>query len=95
MVDINAHTEDLPGGPRLVAFNQNAYLTFEHTEAAGAALYDRFAAAMTVSEDSAEYLRFAFPGLRAEAVPNAVDPIVFHPVAEAPARRLAPSPKRF
>jgi glycosyltransferase involved in cell wall biosynthesis len=84
----------IPSGPRLVAFNQNAYLTFEHTEAAGAALYDRFAAAMTVSEDSAEYLRFAFPGLRAEAVPNAVDPAVFHPSPDPPARRLALMPRK-
>jgi glycosyltransferase involved in cell wall biosynthesis len=84
----------LPSGPRLVAFNQNAYLTFEHTEAAGPRLYERFAAAMTVSEDSAEYLRFAFPGLRAEAVRNAVDPALFHPAAETPARRLALMPRK-
>ena len=84
----------IPSGPRLVAFNQNAYLTFEHTEAAGPDLYRRFEAAMTVSGDSAEYLRFAFPGLRAEAVPNGVDPEVFHPAAEAPPKRLALMPRK-
>jgi glycosyltransferase involved in cell wall biosynthesis len=83
----------IPSGPRLVVFNQNAYLTFEHADGAGPALYQRFEAAMTVSEDSAEYLRFAFPGLRAQAVPNGVDPAVFHP-AEAPPRRLALMPRK-
>jgi glycosyltransferase involved in cell wall biosynthesis len=86
--------DQIPSGPLLVAFNQNAYLTFEHAPGAGPDLYRRFAAAMTVSEDSAEYLRFAFPGLRAEAVPNAVDPEVFHPVGEPPPRRLALMPRK-
>lgn len=86
--------EQIPSGPRLVAFNQNAYLTFEHTERAGPALYERFEAAMTVSEDSARYLRFAFPGLRAEAVPNGVDKTVFHPADEPPPRRLALMPRK-
>jgi glycosyltransferase involved in cell wall biosynthesis len=84
----------IPSGPRLVAFNQNAYLTFEHTGAAGPGLYRRFEAAMTVSEDSAEYLRFAFPGLRAEAVPNGVDPAVFHPAEGTPRRLLALMPRK-
>jgi glycosyltransferase involved in cell wall biosynthesis len=86
--------DQIPSGPLLVAFNQNAYLTFEHTPGAGPGLYRRFAAAMTVSEDSAEYLRFAFPGLRAEAVPNAVDPAVFHPAAEPPPPQLALMPRK-
>lgn len=84
----------LPQAPRLVAFNQNAYLTFEHTAAAGAELYARFEAAMTVSEDSAEYLRFAFPGLRVEPVADAVDTAVFHPAEEQPQRRLALMPRK-
>jgi glycosyltransferase involved in cell wall biosynthesis len=84
----------IPRGPRLAAFNQNAYLTFEHTEAAGGSLCERFEAAMTVSEDSAEYLRFAFPGLRVEAVPNGVDPTVFQPAADPPPRRLALMPRK-
>jgi hypothetical protein len=84
----------IPSGPLLVAFNQNAYLTFEHAPGAGPDLYRRFAAAMTVSEDSADYLRFAFPGLHAEAVPNAVDPAVFHQVNEPPPRRLALMPRK-
>jgi glycosyltransferase involved in cell wall biosynthesis len=86
--------DQLPTGLRRVAFNQNAYLTFEHTPAAGEALYAGFEAAMTVSEDSADYLRFVFPDLRVEAVADAVDPDVFHPVAQAPPRRLALMPRK-
>ena len=41
--------------------------------------YDAFARALTVSPDSAEFLRFAFAGLDVRVVPNAIDPEVFHP----------------
>jgi glycosyltransferase involved in cell wall biosynthesis len=84
----------LPRRPRLVAFSQNAYLTFEHVGDAAAPPYEIFDAALTVSPDSAEYLRFAFPGLRVEIVANAIDPAVFHPQADAPGRRLALMPRK-
>ena len=86
--------ERLPGGPRLVAFSQNAYLTFEHLPGRARPPYEIFDAAMTVSEDSAEYLRFSFPGLAVSIVPNGVDPAVFHPSEEMPARRIALMPRK-
>jgi glycosyltransferase involved in cell wall biosynthesis len=84
----------LPHGPRHVAFNQNGYMTFQHVPAAATPPYGGFEAAMTVSEDSADLLRFAFPGLRVEVVPNSVDPGLFHEAAEPPGRRLALMPRK-
>lgn len=86
--------ERLPGGVRRVAFNQNGYLTFQHVAAGLTPAYAGFEAAMTVSEDSAELLRFAFPGLRVEVVPNSIDPQLFHPQEELPGRRLALMPRK-
>jgi glycosyltransferase involved in cell wall biosynthesis len=86
--------DQLPQGPRRVAFNQNGYLTFQYVQAGRAPAYEGFEAAMTVSEDSAELLRFAFPGLRVEVVPNSIDPGLFRPQAEAPGRRLALMPRK-
>jgi glycosyltransferase involved in cell wall biosynthesis len=84
----------LPRTPRLVAFSQNAYLTFEHVPPGPSPPYGIFAAALTVSADSAEYLRFAFPGLEVSIVPNGIDPAVFHPRPEPPPRRLALMPRK-
>jgi glycosyltransferase involved in cell wall biosynthesis len=56
--------------------------------------YAGFEAAMTVSENSAELLRFAFPGLPVDVVPNSVDPGLFRPQAELPGRRLALMPRK-
>ena len=84
----------LPRAPKLVAFNQNAYLTYEHVPAGRAPSYEVFAAALTVSGDSAELLRFAFPGLDVSVVANAIDPGVFHPAADLPARRIAMMPRK-
>lgn len=84
----------LPREPRLVAFSQNAYLTFEHLPLGAAPRYELFEAALTVSDDSAEYLRFAFPGLDVSVVSNAIDPAVFYPADDAPGRRLALMPRK-
>jgi glycosyltransferase involved in cell wall biosynthesis len=84
----------LPRAPRRVAFSQNAYLTFEHLSPGETPPYETFDAALTVSPDSAEYLRFAFPGLDVAVVPNAVDPGVFHPLEEMPSKRLALMPRK-
>jgi glycosyltransferase involved in cell wall biosynthesis len=86
--------ERLPRTPRLVAFNQNAYLTFEHVAPGSPPPYGIFAAALTVSADSAEYLRFAFPGLAVSTVPNGIDPAIFRPLPEPPPRRLALMPRK-
>lgn len=84
----------LPEGPRLVAFNQNAYLTFARLAPGQDLSYRRFEAAMTVSRDSAEYLRFAFPRLEVAVVPNSIDCEVFHPGTGLPPRRLATMPRK-
>lgn len=86
--------ERLPRGPRLVAFNQNAYLTFDGLAPGQRLSYDRFDAALAVSPDNAEFLRFAIPGLDVSVVSNAVDPEVFRPAAEPPPRRLALMPRK-
>jgi glycosyltransferase involved in cell wall biosynthesis len=84
----------LPAGPRLVAFNQNAYLTFARLGSGQELSYRRFEAAMTVSRDSAEYLRFAFPGLEVSVVENSIDPDFFSVSEELPPRRLAMMPRK-
>lgn len=88
------HLELLPAGPRLVVFNQNAYLTFDHLRAGQRLDYGRFEAALTISADSAEHLRFAFPDLEVSVVHNAVDLDAFQPAPEAPARRIATMPRK-
>jgi glycosyltransferase involved in cell wall biosynthesis len=88
------YLDRLPRQPRLIAFNQNAYLTFEHMPPGTRPSYDIFESALTVSEDSAEYLRFAFPGLAVTVVGNSIDPELFHPPAQPPPRRLALMPRK-
>jgi glycosyltransferase involved in cell wall biosynthesis len=84
----------LPRGPRRIAFNQNGYMTFQHVPVATTPAYRDFEAAMTVSEDSAELLRFVFPGLTVEVVPNSIDPEHFYPATGQPGRRLALMPRK-
>lgn len=84
----------LPGGTRRVIFNQNGYLTFEHLGNGQVPAYGGFEAAMTVSEDSAELLRFAFPGLSVDVIPNSIDPILFRSEDGLPVRRLALMPRK-
>jgi glycosyltransferase involved in cell wall biosynthesis len=88
------HLTDLPSIPRLMAFNQNAYLTFDRVPPGREVAYGRFEAVMTVSEDSAEYLRFAFPGLDVSVVTNAIDSSVFRPGDTAPGRQIASMPRK-
>ncbi len=84
----------LPRGPRLVVFNQNAYLTWQHLPARKRPRYGIFEAALTVSADSAALLRFAFPDLPVSIVPSAVDPALFHPEAGPVGRRIATMPRK-
>jgi glycosyltransferase involved in cell wall biosynthesis len=84
----------LPRGPRLVAFNQNAYLTFAALAPGEDVSYAAFAVAMTVSQDSADYLRFAFPELEVAVVHNAIDPDLFRPAPVPAGRRIAVMPRR-
>lgn len=82
----------VPGGPRVVIFNQRAYGTFDHVPA-GQPLYRGAAALLAVSEDNAGYLRYAFPDIPTHVVRNVVDGSLFHP-GDAPARRIAYMPRR-
>lgn len=84
----------LPTGPRRIAFNQNGYMTFQHVSAATAPAYGGFEAAMTVSEDSADLLRFVFPGLAVEVIPNSIDTELFRPGGETRERKLALMPRK-
>jgi len=88
------HFDRLPHGPKLAVFNQNAYLTFAHLRAGQQLSYERFAAALTVSDNSAEYLRFAFPGLEVSVASNAIDPEIFSPEPDPPRRRIAMMPRK-
>jgi glycosyltransferase involved in cell wall biosynthesis len=84
----------LPREPRLVAFNQNAYLTYDYTPTGHPLPYSIFDAALTVSRDSAEFLRFAFPGLDVAVVANAIDLEVFHPSTGPLGKRIAIMPRK-
>jgi glycosyltransferase involved in cell wall biosynthesis len=89
----------LPIGPRIVAFNQNAYKTFSGLgeSATPGAPYrgvPGLEAALVVSRDNAEYLRFAFPELMIAQVRNAIDPEVFYASGQPAGRRLALMPRK-
>jgi hypothetical protein len=87
----------LPLGPRVVIFNQGAYLTFVGIRAASPGAPYRnvpaIEAILTVSHDSADYLRYAFPELRVERVRNVIDGRIFHPAATPGGRRIAMMPR--
>lgn len=68
----------VPAGPRVVIFNQRAYATFDQVPA-GRRIYDGAAALLAVSEDNADYLRYAFPSIPTHVVRNVVDPSLFRP----------------
>jgi hypothetical protein len=88
----------LPNEPRLVIFNQNAYKTF----AAPGSVFSwqrharsgRIEAILVVSEDNAEYTRYAFPGVRVERIRNSIDDATFYPGPMERAKRIAVMPRR-
>jgi hypothetical protein len=88
----------LPLGPRVVIFNQGAYRTFAglSSERPGAPYHGvaGLEAILVVSDDSAEYLHYAFPWLPIERVRNAIDGRIFYPSPAQPGRRLAVMPRR-
>lgn len=85
----------LPEEARVVIFNQGAYHTFDRilfdTTQPGSPYADikRIAALLTVSDDSAELLRYAFPSIPLHIVRPVVDSALFHPAGEQPTRRIA------
>ncbi len=82
----------LPEGVRVIVFNQGAYHTFDRipfeTTEAGTP-YTRVERLLTVSQDSADLLRYTFPTVPVHIARSVVDGTVFHPGPERPARRIA------
>jgi glycosyltransferase involved in cell wall biosynthesis len=89
---------NLPVGPQIVIFNQNAYRTFVgiRSQSPGVPYCNipGLEAILVVSNDNADYLRYAFPGLRIERIRNAVDGQIFYPSAIPAGRRVAVMPRR-
>lgn len=89
---------DLPDGPRVVILNQNTYRTFAGHGAT--AMWRRYAgseslaAIVVVSQDNAEYARYAFPGARVACVRDSVDGNLFHPADKPPGRVIGYMPRR-
>jgi len=85
----------LPPEVRVVIFNQGVYHTFDRipfdSTGPGApyAAVRSLVAILTVSHDSAELLRYAFPELPVQLARNVVDGTVFHPGTDLPGRRIA------
>jgi glycosyltransferase involved in cell wall biosynthesis len=86
---------ELIDGPRYIIFNQGAHYTFNHIpfskSGAGAPYIDvpNLVGLLTVSEDSAGILRFAYPHLKVEIARVVVDSDVFFPGSGKRERRLA------
>ncbi|MGK7346389.1 MAG: glycosyltransferase [Candidatus Nitrospinota bacterium M3_3B_026] len=74
-------------GVRKVIFNQNCYYTFnayglDPADMKSPYLSDDLAAVITVSEDSKDYLGFAFPGIPVHRVRYGIDSGLFAPAPE-------------
>ena len=89
---------DLPAGLRVVIFNQNTYRTFTSPGATAAwqryAESESLAAIVVVSQDNAQYARYAFPGARVARVRDSVDGNLFHAADKPPGRTIGYMPRR-
>ena len=87
--------DQLPAGIPTVVFNQRAYDTFDFVPYASTgpgapyAGFPDLRALLTVSQDNADLLAYAFPDVPVHQVRNVIDPALFHPGAEPPARRMS------
>jgi hypothetical protein len=93
--------DNIPRGVKRVIFNQGAYLTFARSTIDSSAITSMYlgspdlAAVLVVSEDSSEYMRYAFQNVRVERIHQSIDPKIFYP-SDAPAgRRIAFMPRRY
>jgi hypothetical protein len=90
-----ASIANLPRGVRQVIFNQGAYLGLEKIMAAGPSGATPYtdnpdlAAVVVVSDDSAEVMRYMFPGVPVRRIRHGLDSAVHHPPARPPRRRIA------
>jgi hypothetical protein len=86
---------ELPAGVRQVIFNQGAYLALDTLITGGAAAARPYldnpdlAAVVVVSDDSANVVRYAFPGVPVHRIHHGIDPALHHPPTEPPQRRIA------
>jgi Glycosyl transferases group 1 len=91
---------DLPAGVRQVIFNQGAYLALETLVERGPAATAPYlanpdlAAVVVVSDDSAEVMRYAFPGVPVQRIHHGIDAAVHYPPPGEPRRRIAYMPRR-
>jgi len=78
-----------PTGPTIVLFDQGAYYTFDGMSVADAKAIDERsdASILTVSEDSLELLRYAFPRSTVTSVRSVIEEQTFHPAPDAASRR--------
>ena len=92
------HLAEIPDGPRLVLFNQNAYQTFAGPDAAGSVVpypdTDRLEAIIVVSRDNAEYMRYAFPRTPTRTIRDCVDTRTFYPSHKQPGRVVSFMPRK-
>ncbi|MEH1125137.1 glycosyltransferase family 4 protein [Micromonospora sp. CPCC 206061] len=85
----------IPRDIRVVIFNQRAYDTWDfvpYDDSAQGAPYaghDNIRAILTVSQDNADLLGYAFAHLPVYLTRNAIDPTLFHPGDQPPARRIS------
>jgi glycosyltransferase involved in cell wall biosynthesis len=92
---------NLPPGTKTVVFSQGAYLTFAQETVDSSLVISNYLgsrdllAIMVVSDDSAEYLRYAFPSLRVERVHQSIDFDTFYPSSGPHGRRIAFMPRRY
>jgi len=89
-----------PDVPKVI-FNQNAYLTFRMSQWThadpGRSVYEAYAGligVMVVSDDSARYLQWAFPGLGVSRVHLGIDPGLWSPPETMPDPILTYMPRR-
>lgn len=73
---------DISRGTKKVVMNQNCYQTFRHWPVDASADLDPYSdgevvAAIVVSEDSEEYLSYAFPELKVLRITESIDPDLF------------------
>jgi glycosyltransferase involved in cell wall biosynthesis len=92
------YIREMPAEPRLIVFNQGAYVSFDGREAASSWRFcidnSKLEAILVVSLDNHQYVQYAFPGIRSERVRNAIDSRVFYPADSIPGRRIAVMPRR-
>ncbi len=87
---------DREPGTRFVVFNQNPHLTWQRVPETLVAQYacsPDLAAILVVSDHSLEMVRYAAPDANVVRVHNSIDPRLFHPGDDPPAKRIAYMPR--